>query len=269
MKPERKKFGRYGGSVIHMESVFVVLVEPSLAENVGAAARAMRNMGFPNLRLVDPEGEGKHLAEAAHRMSAGAGEILERAEVYPTVEQALADLHLTVGCTARCGKGRPPLLDPKGLPAYLKDYRQGTRIGIVFGREDRGLTTQELDCCSLVLTIPTVPEHSSLNLAQAVLIVCYELAQSGGFCTRLAGGPASQATSEELEGLFRQARDVLLRIGFLHPENPDRILRVLRRILGRARPNSREVQILRGILRQIAWVEGKARGPGESRPPRE
>ena len=244
--------------MISPQSTYIILMDPSLAVNIGAVARAMKNMGFTNLRLVAPSGTGGHVSEPARRMSAGSEEILEAAEVFPSLEGALADLQLVVGCTARKGKGRKPLLQPKGLPGYLEKYGPDTRLGIVFGREDRGLTNEELDPCNIVLTIPTAPEHSSLNLAQAVLLVCYELAQTKEGTSAQVPPPGSLASSKELEELFAHAREVLLRVGFLHPQNPDRILRVLRRVLGRAGPDSREVTILRGILRQMDWYAGRA-----------
>ena len=242
------------------ESASIILVEPSLAVNVGAVARAMKNMGFRKLRLVCPNGTSEHLSESARRMSAGSEDILEQARVFPSLGEALADIQVAAGCTARKGQGRTPLLDPQGLRAYAARYGPETRLGIVFGREDRGLTNEELDLCNLVVTVPTAPEHRSLNLAQAVLLVCYEL--RGRFAESDVQMPAqgSPATSEELEGLYRHGREVLLRVGFLDPQNPDRILRVLRRLLGRAGPDSREVTILRGILRQMDWYVQKVKG---------
>lgn len=248
-------------------STVVVLVDPSLPVNVGAVARAMKNMGYANLRLVTPSVTKEHLSDPARRMSAGSEEILEAAQVYPSLREALSDLQLVVGSTARKGKGRNPLLQPKGLPGYLEKYGPDTRLGIVFGREDRGLTNEELDLCNIVLTIPTAPDHSSLNLAQAVLLVCYELAQAEERAALRDSSPRSLASSNELEELFVHARKVLLRVGFLDPQNPDRILRALRRVLGRARPDSREVKILRGILRQMDWYAG--RNPREREEDRE
>lgn len=235
----------------------IILVDPTLADNVGAVARAMKNMGFPELRIVDPDGRAPHLAHAAHRMAAGSGDVLENARVFDGLHDALSDLQVTVGCTARRGKGRHPLLEPADLPGHLDGLASGTRTGIVFGREDRGLTNPELDLCTLVSTIPTAPEHTSLNLAQAVLLVCYEIRKGDGRAGRSGAKRSPAATCAETEGLYRHAREVLLRIGFLDPQNPDRILRVLRRILGRAGVDTREVTILRGILRQMDWYAGR------------
>ena len=237
-------------------STFIILVEPSLPVNIGAVARAMKNMGFSHLRLVCPADDEGHLSDPARRMSAGSEEILEAARVSTSLREAVGDLQLVVGCTARKGKGRHPLLTPGHLPGILGKYHPDTRMGIVFGREDRGLTNPELDLCNLLLTIPTAPEHHSLNLAQAVLLVCYELRRAEKNSGTTTAAPPCYATAEELEGLFQHSREVLLRVGFLSPSNPDRILRVLRRVLGRARLDSREVTILRGILHQMDWYAG-------------
>ncbi len=242
--------------MIQADSMAIVLVEPSLAVNVGATARAMKNMGFPHLRLVVPKGDEAHLSHAARRMSAGSEEILERARTFGSLQEALADLQVVVGCTARRGKGRHPLLGPRDLPAWLDRYRPETPVGIVFGREDRGMENHELDLCHLLLTIPTSPEHTSLNLAQAVLLVCYELGQPPRTAPRPGTFGNTCATAGEMEQLFQHGREVLLRVGFLDPQNPDRVLRVLRRMLGRAGMDSREVNVLRGILRKTDQYTG-------------
>ena len=234
----------------------VVLVEPSLPENVGAVARAMKNMGFRRLRIVAPSGYIEHLSHKARRMSAGSEEILEKAGTWATLGEALADLQIVVGCTARKGKGRRPVLGPRDVPPWLDGYGPGTEAAIVFGREDRGLENHELDLCNVLVTIPTAPEHTSPNLAQAVLLVCYEIARPLPALPLKRPLLEAHVTSGQMEELFQHARDVLLRIGFLETQNPERILRVLRRIAGRAGLDPREVSILRGILRKMNWYAG-------------
>lgn len=237
--------------MIERDAASIVLVEPLHPGNIGAAARAMKNMGFRRLRLVNPTDP---FCSEARRMASGALDILERAEIFQSLPEALADLHVTVGLTARTGKGRIRKLDPHGLVRHLRSYPPEARLGLVFGREDRGLSNQELDLCNLLVTIPTAPEHPSLNVAQAVLLVCYEFLKEAAEPTADARPRKTvPAPSEELEALYRHGREVLLRIGFLHESNPDRILRVLRRIFGRIGLESREVSILRGILRQMDW----------------
>jgi len=243
--------------VIPPDATVVVLVEPSLPVNIGAVARAMKNMGFRRLRLVAPPGGPGHLSREARRMSAGAEDILEEARVFGSLAQALGDLQVVAGCTARRGKGRHPLLTPADLPAWMLRCPADTGLGIVFGREDRGLENAELDLCNLVLTIPTSAEHTSLNLAQAVLLVCYELGRAARAVPPRGRARPACATSRELEQLAQHGREVLLRVGFLDPQNPDRILRVLRRVLGRAALDSREVSIFRGILRKMDGYAGR------------
>ena len=247
--------------MIPPESATVVLVEPSLPENIGAAARALKNMGLRTLRLVTAKESTAHLAHAARRMSAGSEEILEQARTFRSLRDALEDLHVVVGSTARRGKGRHPLLEPGDLPAWLQTFPSGTGLGIVFGREDRGLENAELDLCHLLLTIPTAAEHTSLNLAQAVLLVCYEMTRPARTLPVRNRPGRDCATSRELEQLYGHGREVLLRVGFLDPQNPDRILRVLRRVLGRAGLDSREVAVFRGILRRMDWYARCASGP--------
>lgn len=251
--------------MIEPDTASIILVEPLHPGNIGAAARAMKNMGFRRLRLVNPTDP---FSPEARRMASGALDVLESAEVFQSLAEALADLHVTAGLTARTGKGRIRKLDPQGLVRHLRAYPPESRLGIVFGREDRGLSNEELDLCNLLVTIPTSPEHPSLNVAQAVLVVCYEFLKD-----RIDAAAAAQvqtrktvpASSEELEALYRHGREVLLRIGFLHENNPDRILRVLRRIFGRIGLEPREVSILRGILRQMDWYARISRsGPAGS-----
>lgn len=236
--------------MIERDATWIVLVEPLHPGNIGAAARAMKNMGFRRLRLVNP---ADPFCAEARRMASGALDVLEKAEVFRSLPEALSDLHVTAGLTARSGKGRIRKFEPQGLVRHLQSYSPKARLGLVFGREDRGLSNQELDLCNLLVTIPTAPEHPSLNVAQAVLLVCYEFLRETAEPAAPRPRQPAPARSEELEALYQHARQVLLRIGFLHENNPDRILRVLRRIFGRIGLESREVSILRGILRQMDW----------------
>lgn len=243
--------------MIERDTASIVLVEPLHPGNIGAAARAMKNMGFRRLRLVNP---ADPFCAEARRLASGALDILESAEIFRSLPEALADLHVTAGLTARTGKGRIRVLDPRNLVRHLRSYPSEARLGIVFGREDRGLSNEELDLCNLLVTIPTAPEHPSLNVAQAVLLVCYEfLKEAPEPAADARPRKTAPARSEELEAFYRHGREVLLRIGFLHESNPDRILRVLRRIFGRIGLESREVSILRGILRQMDWYARTSR----------
>ena len=232
-----------------LQRVRVVLVNPQGPLNVGAVARAMKNMGAEELVLVNPLYPPTHPHAVA--MASGARDLLERAEVVPSLEEALRPCSFTVGTTRRKGKRRQGILTPKEIAPEVLRVARDYRVALIFGPEDRGLSNEELDLCQEIVTIPAHPRYGSLNLAQAVMILLYELF--------LAAHPTHResrklATSEELEGMYRHMEEVLLRIGFLDPNNPKRMMTALRRLFGRARLDSREVRIIRGIMRQVNWV---------------
>lgn len=237
-----------------LDSVVIVLVSPRVSENVGAAARAMKNFGLSQLRLVAPR---DFTMEKALKMARKGSDILESMEIYETLQQAVSDLVVVGATTARTGSSRSALYcAPKqGVQKILEGTSKG-RTGIVFGPEEHGLSTRDLDVSSVNITIPTSPDFASLNLAQAILLLCYELFA----CSKDAPQreipqveTASPATRSEKEGFFSQARDFLLKAGFLNPQNPDAVLAHLRKMLDRANPTSHEVTTLRGIIRQVKW----------------
>lgn len=225
----------------------MVLVRPARPPNAAAVARAMKNMGMGRLRLVDPP---SGLDAEARALAYGAWDVLDGAETAPSLEQAVASCAFVVGASARGGAAS---WTPREL-AERADGRAGAgRLAVVFGPEASGLTGAELQLCHETVTIPTRVRQPSLNLAQAVLIVAYELHLSHA----LAGAPASAAdvaAAGVLEGALEALRDALLAIGYLNPKNPDALLSELRRLLSRAQPSEREVNLLRGIARQIAWA---------------
>lgn len=248
-----------------LERIAIVLVEPREPGNIGAAARAMANQGLSRLVLVRPP---DHLVPDAFRMALAARPILEAAVVADDLGTALAGFGVVAGTTRRGGAGRRGRVTPRGLAAELPALTVANDVAVLFGREESGLTNAELQYCQRLVTIPSSEGFGSLNLAQAVLVVAYEifLASSGA----VAGCAATprHAPTAELEGLFEQMERVLLDIGYLHPENPARMMRVFRRLLGRAGPDAREVRALRGIFRQVAWYAGRAGerpGPGSGR----
>lgn len=218
--------------------------------NIGACARAMRNMGIGELALVAPHVSPLH--PDAILLGVHARELLERARVFPTLLEAVADCTWVVGTTRRGGKGRRGVVTPRQMAAELAEIIGQNRVALVFGPEDRGLSNRDLDLCQRLVTIPADEHYGSLNLAQAVMILLYEISLACKEGTR-APKEKTLATAEELEGMYRQMEELLLRIGFLHKENPKRIMTVLRRILGRAMLEPREVRVVRGILRQALW----------------
>lgn len=210
----------------------------------------MKNMGFSQLRLVN--GCDRFHPEAL-KFAVAARDLLESATIFPDLASALADCTMTVGTTRRHGKYRPEILPPEEVASRLRAVTaSGCRGAIVFGREDNGLTTEELSLCRWHATIPTSAEYGSLNLAQAVLLFCYELQK--GAEPQVDITIQEMATSSEMETLFTHLHGCMKKIGFLNEQNPDHIMRSLRRIFFRANLDSREVTVLRGMLTQIDWA---------------
>lgn len=228
----------------------VVLVHPREAGNVGSAARAMANMGLDRLILVEPAAEIDKVATA---FAVGAGHVLAAVERKPTLREALAPFRRIVGTTsARDRRWEVPLLQARELPSWLAQDPPGTPTALVFGSEVGGLTNDDLSLASVLVAIPCSPVQPTLNLAQAVLIVAYELFVSRGQIPPPAtvGHPEPPATTREVEGLMEHATDLLGRIGFDRDSSFPGVLRDLRRLIARAAPDSREVTILRGICRR-------------------
>lgn len=231
-----------------LSSIEIVLVRPQGAGNVGAVARAMKNMGLEQLVLVGPRVQRDFWARA---MAVHAKDLLERTRVASELGEAVADCGLVIGTTARSGLYRAPLGSARELAPSIVAAAKSNRVAIVFGPEDHGLSNEDLKACHRLLTIPASPAYPSLNLAQAVMIVCYELFLSSEAGAGVA--PPEWARAEEVEFLFRRLREAFLRIGFLHASNPDHIMFAFRRILGRAGLEPRDVRILLGLARQIEW----------------
>jgi TrmH family RNA methyltransferase len=188
-------------------------------------------------------------------MALAAKPILEGAVVADDLGAALAGYGLVAGTTRRGGSGRRGRITPRALAAEALAAAADNDVALLFGREDSGLTNEELAYCQALVTIPSSEGFGSLNLAQSVLVLAYELFLASG----AAGGARAarrRATTVELEGLYGHMERVLLDIGYLHRENPARMMRVFRRLLGRAGPDEREVRALRGILRQVTWYGG-------------
>lgn len=247
----------YNALLMNLNLISIVLVEPQGALNIGSVARAMMNFGFADLRLVAPQAD--HLGDEARRMAVKAGRLLETAKVFPDLLSALADCQLSLGTTRRFGKYREDFLHPDAAARQLLPMTEKGRVALVFGREDKGLHTAELDLCQRFITIPTSDELPSMNLAQAVALCLYEVAKARGEAAGKTAGRKRLATGKVLEGLYGHMRRTLLEIGFLDPHNPDHILHTFRRIFGRAGLNDREVRILHGLWSRIDWIEGERR----------
>jgi TrmH family RNA methyltransferase len=229
----------------------VVLVEPQEGGNIGAAARAMANMGLSRLLLVRP---ANHMGAEAERMSVGGKSILLGAEVFGCLEEAVADFDFVVGTTRREGSIRQERVTPKAAAAEI-GRRGGGKTALVFGRERSGLTNREVDVCHRLVTIPASSDNRSLNLAQAVLVLAYEilLVSEPSATAGLKRAGRNAAVHGELEGMYAHMERVLLRVGYFHDENPQRMMRSFRKMLDRASLDSREVRAVRGIFHQVEW----------------
>jgi tRNA/rRNA methyltransferase len=244
---------------IRLDSISIVLVRPKFPENIGSVARAMKNMGLG--RLVVVNGCCPLLANA-YKLASGAEDILERAEEFPTLREAVSGMGCVVGMTSRGGKERDPDLTPEVLAKKLIPLSEKNWIGLVFGSEKEGLTNEELSLCHLYGRIPSTESFPSLNLAQAVMVVSYVLFRSS---MEILKNERRLAPAEEMERMLEHMEKTLLRVGFLDSNNPKRIMRALRRLFGRSRMDEREVQILQGIWSQIDHVS-RAGGKGKSKP---
>lgn len=232
-----------------MAHLRIVLVEPREAGNVGAAARVMKNFGFQELWIV---GEHPPLEPLAGWWASGADDVVAAARFVPTLHFALADAQLTVATTSARGRTTPIDLTPFDLARM--PLADDDVLALVFGREDSGLTREEIVQCQRTASIPTTLDFPTMNLAQAVGIFCFSVRT--GFSRSMpaeAGPHTHRADAALLERLHERSESLLLEVGFLHENNPDRIYDDLRAIAGRADLDAREVTILLGIIHQIEW----------------
>lgn len=243
---------------IKLDNIAVILHQPRYSENIGAAARAVRNMGIGRLVVVDPQNYDvdRALKLATHVAS----DVVEQIEIYENLKEALSYYSYVVGTTARLGGQRQVVSTPSKVAENLVTISRENRVAILFGPEDRGLKNEDIRYCHVLVSIPTA-EFSSLNLAQSVMIMCYEvfiadLQEKTQFTPRFA-------TIHELEGMYDQLKDILVRINYINPENPDYWLDKLRHFFNRMQLRAKEVSIIRGICRQIDWYGRKRFNDGQ------
>ncbi len=297
-----------------LDNLCIVLVHPKYSGNIGAAARAMWNVGVHNLRLVDP---AAFCRQEADTMAVHARELLDTMRTYTSLHEAIADCHMVIGTTCRPGLYREDTQSPRSIAPQIVQTLSANQVAVVFGPEDTGLTNTDLRYCHRLVKIPTAPTFSSLNIAQAVLVCCYEIflaAQEGlesqerlesqenqerespqaqiqglgedigqdiglapdrtaaadladeRFSDDAAKSPRILAVAERQEFMYDKLRQALLSVGFLHRDNPEHIMFALRRILGRAGLEDRDVRILLGLAHQITWYaqSGWQLQPGQS-----
>jgi TrmH family RNA methyltransferase len=231
----------------------IVMVETTHPGNIGAAARAMLNMGVTDLRLVAPRTFPS--SEATARASGATG-VLDSARVCATLPEAIADCTVVIGASARIRTIAWPELTPKECAArFFPELGDGARVAVLFGREHSGLSNEELDLCHFLLRIPCNPHFSSLNVAAAIQVVTYEFFQTSREqrpARNLLDEEAGRlATGEEMESFYEHLRQALFDIGFFHVrKSSPSLMRRLRRLFNRAHLRAKELHILRGILRQ-------------------
>ncbi|MBI5722306.1 MAG: RNA methyltransferase [Burkholderiales bacterium] len=252
-------------AVVPADTSSFVLVEPSHAGNVGAAARAIKVMGFSRLVLVRPRTAGLHLEGEAVARASGAADVLEAARTVTTLAEALQGSTLACATAMTPRDFGPPTQAPReALPAAAA---AGHRVAFVFGPERTGLANDDVYRCHLCLSIPTHPDYGSLNLAQAVQLIAYDWRQAlGGFAVRSRTAEARWADAAAVQGLLEHWREALVAIGFLDPAAPKKLLPRLNQLANRARLTEEEVHILRGIARAAATAAAAA-GSGRAATP--
>lgn len=236
----------------------VILVQTRFPENIGMAARACVNMGSRSIRLVEPERWDR---EKARPLATPKGQgVLDTVQVMPDVASAVADCSLVIGTTARTGGWRRSLLSPEQAATEVaQSLERGEKVALVFGPEDRGLDNDAIQHCQRLVSIPTNPEASSLNLAQAVLLLLYECAKAvrarqheqAGDKAPAGGGGGRTISAADYERLLENLKDMLLRLDCLHGDNPDYFLMPWRRLLARAQVRRHEYDALMGLCRQV------------------
>jgi len=234
-----------------LENITIVLVESQGALNIGSVCRVMLNFGISKLRQVSPA--VNHLGLEAKKMALKASYVLEEATVYQSLEDALEGYQLALGTTVRHGKYRKDYFVPEKAADYILERSPDNRIALVFGRENSGLTTSELDLCQHFITIPTHENFSSMNLSHSVSVCLYELKKK--FDKQTCQVTVKKlADHQELENLFHHLEKTLGDFEFLDPDHPDHMMRTFRRILGRSDLDRREVGVLHGFMSKIDKV---------------
>lgn len=234
----------------NLDHITVVLQRPKFAGNIGSVARAMKNMGVSKLIVSEA---GPFPDEAMKMMSTHfAADIIDDIRYCENLSEALADFQYIVGATARLGSVRGPVISPRDMAERLVDISQNNRIALLFGSEDKGLSNDDLRYCHGLITIPVSEALRSLNLSHAVMVVCYEIFVAG--ITKKTAFAPKLASSAEIEGMYGQVKEVLTDVGFLNPQNPEYFMTHLRRLFSRTHLFARDVKIIRGICRQVAWA---------------
>lgn len=228
------------------DNIRVVLCATSHPGNIGSTARAMKTMGLTRLYLVRP----KHFPDGeAKSLAVNAADLLDSAIVTPTLEEAISDCHFVIGVSGKERSLSQQVMNVREAAIEANKIAAESQVALVFGTEMSGLTNEEADRCHLLATIPANPEYTSLNLAQAVQVMCYEvrMAATAGKL-HYDEKPTELATQDDLERFYKHLEETLVEIGYINPRAPKKLFERLRRLYGRARLEKEEVNLLRGIL---------------------
>jgi tRNA/rRNA methyltransferase len=239
---------------MHTENIAIILARTKHPGNIGSAARAMFNMGLDQLILAAPQCK---INDESYRMAKGGNGVLDSARVCKSLKSAMRGIGLLVGTTGKSGGYRAQAFSLRSLVPRILDQAAKQKVGIIFGPEDTGLVDDDLQFCQLLIRIPTQHKANSINLSQAVMIVCYELLM--GSVGRNPARIPKLASLEQIEAMYSQLETALLEIGFLQPQNARHMMLRIRQLLGRAGLEAPDVGILRGIARQIGWHAGSGK----------
>lgn len=239
-----------------LDRVRFVLVEPHHGGNVGASARALKNLGFGRLDLVTPRCDP--VGDEARRMAMDARDLLGRIGIASSLDEALAGATTVIGTSRRRGKHRRPHWRLDRLAPEIARFAAVGEVAVIFGREAHGLSDAELDRCTHLVHFAAAEAYPSFNLAQSVLLVAYQMRLALAESPEDDGGLAPPAEHREREGMYVHLEAALRGSGFLHDQTAEPMMRRIRRMLGRADMTSEEVQILRGVARQMLWLARRA-----------
>jgi len=242
-----------------LERIDIVLSRPRIGGNVGAAARAVKNMGLGGLRLVGLE---KAVLPEARMFAVGAVDVLENARIFDNLEEALSGAGIILGASRRVKSSRVRIMTSREAVVHVLENLGDSRALFVFGPEDTGLTSRELSLCHGIVSIPADERYPSLNLAQAVMVLAYDLRMAAGCSSpvRSFGEP----TREEKEQMLTQVMSVLDRSGFFLWNPREKVILHMREILERGVRTSQDARIIRGVFRRIAWALAGGEKTGES-----
>jgi len=250
---EESSTGKAGGRVRF------VLVEPQLGGNIGAAARALKNLGFRRLHLVSPRCDP--LGEEARRLARDALDVLKEARIEPDLDTALEGAASVIATSRRKGKHRRPHRRLDRLAPEMARLAAAGEVAVIFGREAHGLSDTELDRCTHLVYFPSSEEYPSFNLAQSVLLVAYEIRLSLDTTPPEGELPDPPADHSSREDMYAHLEASLRAIGFLHQDTAEPMMRRIRRMFGKATLTHEDVQILRGVARQTLWLARQAGVP--------